>query len=258
MRLITTLTHAADSCGITNGELESLLRVAYVASQKVKQADRDTEEDHLMCAERTQDTFAVQVGDSRKVPQVYSPLHIAEETVLGPTALTRLLAVLAQRGVLNSLQTLKKAPKGLSTATSLDQVQMITHPDVIRKFLLIAIRRVEACTESGRKVAESNPYYARMHFMSSAELAAALVLFDRYTRGKYAEEVKGARKQLVVALGNASEMAIRTGHGQIALSLALGAMTSAENIPDTEGLNEAITAKNMRRVDQARAMRRQE
>src|SRR5258708_3740701 len=55
LRLITTLTHAADSCGITNAELESLLRVAYVASQKVKQADNETEEDHLMHVERTQD-----------------------------------------------------------------------------------------------------------------------------------------------------------------------------------------------------------
>ncbi|OAX38729.1 hypothetical protein K503DRAFT_792343 [Rhizopogon vinicolor AM-OR11-026] len=257
LRLITTLTHAADSCGITNAELESLLRVAYVASQKIKQADKETEEDHLMHVERTQDMFGVQVGDSRIAPQVDSPLQIAEETVMGPTALARLFAMLGQRGVLDSIQTLKKAPSGLSTATSLDQVQMITHPGVIRKFLLIAIRRVESRTESGRKVAQSNPCYARMHFMSSAELGAALVSFDRYTRGKYAEEVKGVRKQLVVALGNASEMATRTGQSQTALSLALGAITSAESIPDTEGLDEAITAKNMRRADQARATLRQ-
>jgi hypothetical protein len=96
-----------------------------------------------------------------------------------------------------------------------------------------------------------------MQFMSSAELGAALVSFDRYTHGKYVEKVRGVRKQLVVALGNASEMAIRTGQGQIALSLALGAITSAQNIPDTEGLDEAITAKNMRRADQARETLRQ-
>jgi hypothetical protein len=257
LRLIATLTHAADSCGITNVELESLLRVAYAASQKIKQADSENEEDHLMYAERTQDMFALQVGDSHAALQVDSPLQIAEEVVMGPTALARLLAVLAQRGVLDSIQTAKKAPNGLSTATSLDQVQMITHPEIMRKFLLIAFRRVESRTESGRKVAQSNPYYARMHFVSSAELAAALVSFDRYTRGKYAEEVKGVRKQLVVALGNASEMAIRTGQSQIALSFALGAITSAENIPETEGLDEAIIAKNIRRADQARAVLRQ-
>ncbi|KAG2154099.1 hypothetical protein DEU56DRAFT_773027 [Suillus clintonianus] len=257
LRLIATLTHAADSCGITNAELESLLRVAYVASHKVQQANSENEEDHLMYAERTQDMFALQVGDSRATPQVDSPLQIAEELVMGPTALARLLAVLAQRGILDSIQTLKKAPSGLSTATSLDQVQMITHPEIIRKFLSIAFRRVESRTESGRKVTQSNPSYSRMHFMSSAELAASLVSFDRYTHGKYAEEVKGVRKQLVVALGNASEMAIRTGQTQIALSLALGAITSAENIPETEGLDEAITAKNVRRADQARATLRQ-
>lgn len=256
MRLITTLTHAADSCGITNAELESLLRVAYAASQKIKQVDSENEEDHLMYAERTQDIFALQAGDSHAA-QVDSPLQIAEELVMGPTALARLLAVLAQRGVLDSIQALKKAPNGLSTATSLDQVQMITHPEIIRKFLLIAFRRVESRTESGRKVTQSNPFYARMHFVSSAELAASLVSFDRYTHGKYAEEVKGVRKQLVVALGNASEMAIRTGQNQIALSLALGAITSAENIPETEDLEEAITAKNIRRADQARAALRQ-
>lgn len=256
LRLIATLTHAADSCGITNAELESLLRVAYAGSQKIKQVDSENEEDHLMYAERTQDIFALQAGDSHAA-QVDSPLQIAEELVMGPTALARLLAVLAQRGVLDSIQALKKAPNGLSTATSLDQVQMITHPEIIRKFLLIAFRRVESRTESGRKVTQSNPFYARMHFVSSAELAASLVSFDRYTHGKYAEEVKGVRKQLVVALGNASEMAIRTGQNQIALSLALGAITSAENIPETEGLEEAITAKNTRRADQARAALRQ-
>lgn len=257
LRLITTLTHAADSCGITNAELESLLRVAYAASQKIKQADSENEEDHLMYAERTQDMFALQVGDSHAAPQVDSPLQIAEEVVMGPTALARLLAVLSQRGILDSIQALKKAPNGLSTATSLDQVQMITHPEIIRKFLLIAFRRVESRTESGRKVTQSNPYYARMHFVSSAELAAALISFDRYTRGKYAEEVMGVRKQLVVALGNASEMAIRTGQNQIALSFALGAITSAENIPETEGLDEAIIPKNIRRADQARVALRQ-
>ncbi|KAG2150685.1 uncharacterized protein EDB93DRAFT_1141501 [Suillus bovinus] len=257
LRLITTLSHAADSCGITNVELESLLRVAYVASQKIKEADPKNEEGYLMYAERTQDMFALQVCDSHAAPQVDSPLQIAEEVVMGPTALARLLAVLAQRGILDSIQALKKAPNGLSTATCLDQVQMITHPDIIRKFLLIAVRRVESRTESGRKVSQSNSCYARMHFMSSAELAASLVSFDRYTRGKYAEEVKGVRKQLVVALGNASEMAIRTGQSQIALSLALGAITSAENIPETEGLDSAITAKNVRRADQARAALRQ-
>lgn len=256
LRLIATLTHAADSCGITNAELESLLRVAYAGSQKIKQVDSENEEDYLMYAERTQDIFALQAGDSHAA-QVDSPLQIAEELVMGPTALARLLAVLAQRGVLDSIQALKKAPNGLSTATSLDQVQMITHPEIIRKFLLIAFRRVESRTESGRKVTQSNPFYARMHFVSSAELAASLVSFDRYTHGKYAEEVKGVRKQLVVALGNASEMAIRTGQNQIALSLALGAITSAENIPETEGLEEAITAKNTRRADQARAALRQ-
>ncbi|KAG1761546.1 hypothetical protein EDD22DRAFT_895524 [Suillus occidentalis] len=256
LRLITTLTHAADSCGITNAELESLLRVAYAGSQKIKQVDSENEEDHLMYAERTQDIFALQAGDSHAA-QVDSPLQIAEELVMGPTALARLLGVLAQRGVLDSIQALKKAPNGLSTATSLDQVQMITHPEIIRKFLLIAFRRVESRTESGRKVAQSNSFYARMHFVSSAELAASLVSFDRYTHGKYAEEVKGVRKQLVVALGNASEMAIRTGQNQIALSLALGAITSAESIPETEGLEEAITAKNIRRADQARAALRQ-
>lgn len=257
LRLITTLTHAVDSCGVTNAELQSLLRVAYVASQKVKQPDKGTEEDIMLHAERTQDMFAIPAGELHTAPQVDSPLQIAEECVLGPTALARLLATLAQRGVLDSIQTLKKAPSGLSTGTSLDQVQTITHPEVIQRFLSIAIRRVESRTESGRKFAQSNPRYARMQFMSSAELGAALVSFDRYTHGKYAEEVRGVRKQLVVALGNASEMAIRTGQGQIALSLALGAITSAQNIPDIEGLDEAITAKNMRRADQAREILRQ-
>jgi hypothetical protein len=257
LRLISTVTHAAESCGITNAEIESLLRMAYLASRKVKSFDEldvSEPEDRYMCLERTESIFREPVYTMSLNMQPDTHLQIAEESIIGPTALARLLTVLAQRKALDTIQGLKKVPQGLSSSTCLNHVHQITNPDVIRRFLTIALQRVRACTDEGRDRARKHDNaFAKEAFMSAAELAAALVALDSHTQGQYSKEVHGARKELVVALGNAAGMAIRDKHWQQALYFGSGALSVAENIPASEQLDASVIAKNKWRVEQARA-----
>ncbi|KIJ61424.1 hypothetical protein HYDPIDRAFT_115886 [Hydnomerulius pinastri MD-312] len=255
LRLIATLSHAAESCGVTNAEIESFLRIAYVASTKIKARPECCTETQLFThIERTLEASRAPEYASVLEINMNPPFHIAEEGVLGPTALARLLVVLAQRKAFDTIQGLKKAPNGLSSSTSLNHVQQITHPDVIRRFLTIALQRVRATAQKGRdKVGTGKLIEAQTAFKGAAELAAALVAFDTHTQGLYIKEIRGARKELVLALGNASEMALRQKHYQQALNFGHGAVTVAENIPAAEDLDPKIMAKNKRRVQQAQA-----
>ncbi|KAI6042029.1 hypothetical protein EDC04DRAFT_3059043 [Pisolithus marmoratus] len=232
LRIIINLTHAAESCGISNADIESFLHIAYTASRKVPLREEcHSNDDYLMYVERG---------------------AVNGESILGPTALARLLVVLAQRKALHGIQGLKKAPNGLSSSTCLNHVQHITNPDVIRRFLDIALERVKANTSVGRERAAKTRYdLALPAFTSSAELAAALVTFDTQTQGQYSNEVVGARRELVIALGNASEMALRQKGYLVALSFAYGAVSAAENIPAGEDLDPSIVEKNRRRIHQA-------
>ncbi|KAG1769351.1 hypothetical protein EDD22DRAFT_869015 [Suillus occidentalis] len=256
LRLVSTLSHAAESCGVTNAEIESLLRMAYIASRKVKNAselDHTKPEDRYTCTERNEEVFRRPMYTISLNMQVDAPLQIADESIMGPTALARLLVVLAQRKAFDTIQGLKKAPNGLSSSTCLNHVQQITNPDVIRRFLKIALQRVKASMDKGRERArKSNNDYAKAAFTSAAELSAALVAFDSHTQGQYSKEVLGARKELALALGNAAEMAIREKHWQQALYFGSGAVNAAENIAAGEQLDVSVIAKNKRRVEQAR------
>ncbi|KAF8838946.1 hypothetical protein BDN67DRAFT_906453 [Paxillus ammoniavirescens] len=253
LRLIATLTHAAESCGITNAELESFLHIAYMASRRIKPKEEcKTKADDLTRIERTMEIFRSPLYTVPLRIKMDAPARIADEGILGPTALARLLVVLAQRKALGTIQGLKKPPSGLSSSTSLNHVQQITHPDVIRRFISIALQRVRATANKGReRVGQAEYDFARTAFTNTAELAAALVALDTHTQGQYSEEIRGARKELVLALGNASEMALRRKQYQEALNFGHGAVTVAENIAASEGLDPTIVAKNRRRVQQA-------
>ncbi|KAH7905185.1 hypothetical protein BJ138DRAFT_1165257 [Hygrophoropsis aurantiaca] len=255
LRLITTVSHTAES--MSNAQIESLLWIAHDASRKIGTAnDCHTEGDLYTLIERSEEVFRSPMYTVSSNTTVEAPALIAEESVLGPTALARLLVVLAQRNRLGKIQALKKATDGLSTSTSLNQVQQVTNPDTIKRFLKIALQRVKARADKGRKRArnESDADFARAAYTSAAELAAALIAFDRHTQAQYAQDVKGARKELVLALGNASEMALRSKRYHKAVSFGMGALTIAEDIPAAEGLDSSVVSKNKRRVDEARAV----
>ncbi|KAH7925032.1 hypothetical protein BV22DRAFT_1089743 [Leucogyrophana mollusca] len=251
LRLIANISHVAES--LSNAQIESFLWIAYEASRKVKNINEcHNESDMFSVIERSEEVFRSPMYTVSSNTTVDAPEQIAEERVLGPTALARLLAVLAQRNRLGKLQSLKKPTDGLSPSTSLDQVQQIIHPDAIKRFLKIALQRVKARMETGRKRDDTD--HARAAYTSAAELAAALVALDTFTQGQYNGEVKGARKELVLALGSASEMALRSKKFHKALSFAMGAVTIADGIPTSEGLDSSVVSRNKQRVNQARAV----
>ena len=254
LRIISTLTHVADSCGITNAEIESLLRIAYTACRRIcPEKECRSSAERLLHAERT-------IGDS----QLHLSAHrgdsgpiilftIGYESILGPIALTRLLVVLAQRNVLDGIQCLKKHPKALSSYTSLHHVQQITHPLTIQRFLTIAMERVvEGILKGHSRFSESMYEPARGAFTTSAELAAALVAFDIHTKGQYSNYICGARRELVIALSNASAVALMKKDYMEVQSFAFGALSAAENVPATEGLDPSIAEKCRMRIKQAR------
>ncbi|KAH7882385.1 hypothetical protein F5I97DRAFT_1909836 [Phlebopus sp. FC_14] len=257
LRLIATLTHAAESCGVTNAELESLLHIAYKASRKIITPQNKSPDvlEQMTFAERTVWVLRSPLYTVSLNMNINAPEQIADEHVLGPTALMRLLVVLAQRKALDTIQGLKRAPNGLSSSTSLAHLQQITHPDVIRRCLTIALERVRVTADKGRQQArQSDPDCdsARASFVQAAELAAAMVTFDSHTQGQYRSEIKGARKELVLALGNASEMAWRRELYQQALNFGHGAVTVTEQMQAAgEQLDREIMAKNKRRVQKA-------
>ena len=179
--------------------------------------------------------------------------YVGGESALGPVALARLLVVLAQRKTLDTIQELKIPPKGLSSYTSLHHVQQTTHPVVIQRFLTIALQRVRGCTEKGRsqfiKRQEGN---AHVSFSSSAELAAVLVAFDTHTKEQYSNHIRGARKELVIALSNASATALRRKRYLGTQNFAFGAIGVVENIPASQGLDQNIVEKCRLRIQEAR------
>ncbi|EIW77050.1 hypothetical protein CONPUDRAFT_168076 [Coniophora puteana RWD-64-598 SS2] len=259
LRLITTLTHAADVCGITNAQIESFLHVAYQGCRKVKRPEE--------CFYPQESYLAIENNvDNNRFP-VWTALpgvtvtaetsSMAPENIIGPTALIRLLVVLAQRKALDGIQTLRKPPNGLSPTTSLVHVQQITNPSVIRRLIKISQARLHARMDTGRNDVASKKtgwdwHMACAAFTTAAELAAALIALDTHTGGVYARQIRGARKQLVIALGNASQMALNLGRYNQALHFAWGAVTAAENIAPEEGLDPEIVEKNKRRVDYAK------
>ena len=252
LRLISTLTHAAESCGVTNAEIESLLRIAYTASRRIRrQEECKTRVDYLSHVELSVGSDGVTAATQpTQGPKVL--FKIGSECVLGPTALARLLVVLAQRKALEIIQGLKKPPNGLSSYTSLHHVQQITHPAVIQRFLTIALERVFASTENGRNHFTQRRYGpAQISFTCSAELAAALLAFDAHTEGHYSNQVRGARKELVIALSNASAAALSQKEYLEAECFGLGAITAAEKFPASEGLDPGVVEKCKRRVKEA-------
>jgi len=89
--------------------------------------------------------------------------------------------------------------------------------------------------------------------MSVAELADTLVALDTHTSGTYTAKIRGARRQITIALGNAAQIALSLRHYQRLYSLAMAAVDAAENIPEEEGLESDMSEKNKRRLHLAGA-----
>ncbi|EIW74501.1 hypothetical protein CONPUDRAFT_170189 [Coniophora puteana RWD-64-598 SS2] len=258
LRLMATVTYFAEPCGVTNTHIESFLHLAYVGSHnlRVRLDDCHTREETMTALEHGVELLQFSSAISGSASGQDVPYAVAPAFTMAPTTLVGLLVVLAQRKTLNGVQTLRKAPSGLSPSTSLDHIQQITHPDIIRRIIKISHQRLHARMIAGNYRAKEpsdtkDTLTACVVFVSIAELAAALVALDMHTEGRYASDIRPARKVLVLSLGGASRMAFGVGNYLQALHFGRGAVKAAEGIPDEEGLDLGAIRSIKLLIDQA-------
>lgn len=234
-------------------DLLSLLRVAYLASQKVKAAAGGTVQETCEYAEANQEIWRVPMWSLETQPEILDGVaQVAPGIMTGPTALIRLLIPLAKRGIIEESQTWTSLPPGTQQGTSLTQVKQILSPAVISHVLPFALKRVTAHRERGNTLSNySKTNYARASYLASAELASYLVEFNKASEDKWADKVQGAQKELVLSLSSAAEMSLRKKEYKIARGFAWAANEIARNAPNNEGIQPETLAKNERRIDTA-------
>lgn len=91
---------------------------------------------------------------------------------------------------------------------------------------------------------------ARERFNPGAELNYCLLALDAACGGQWTENIAGARKELVLCLGNAAEMSIRLRQHEAALVLAVAADAAAKEAAAGE-IEAATLEKNKRRIETA-------
>ena len=123
----------------------------------------------------------------------------------------------------------------------------------MQKLLPIVLKRLAARRDKAREQIEKRDLYtARARYRQSAELAAAVVTFDRATQGQYRAKTTGVWKELVVCLGNAAEMSNRLQDHKLGLGFAISARDAGRNAPASEEITVETVAKNERRIETAR------
>ncbi|EIW80318.1 hypothetical protein CONPUDRAFT_154356 [Coniophora puteana RWD-64-598 SS2] len=145
VQLIDILTHNAESCGISNAQIESLLHIAYQGCVKCSKALNEckTADEAVWALELDKDIYETPhlMNPSGNVP-TETPFFVPPRETIGPTAVIRLFVVLVQRKALDGIQTLLKPPNGLTSSTSLAHIQLITHPDMIRRIIKLSLTRI--------------------------------------------------------------------------------------------------------------------
>lgn len=257
LRLIANIMLYADECQLKTPDICSLLRVCYTASSAIKSLDQiDTLDENglYVWVERASEIFRSPMYTVFTQDTVDVPCIIADESVLGPLSLIRTLLVLARRGLLDEISGWTAAPSGTSSSTSLGQIKQITSPEIIRRVVALAFKRVGARREKGKeRLDEKDQDYARVAYTSAAELANTLVALNNATSRTWALQMRGVHKELVLCLGNAAEMALRLKQYKRALGYALCAVSAGVNAPQGEGLDQSTVAKNVRRLEAAKA-----
>ncbi|KAK7685473.1 hypothetical protein QCA50_011337 [Cerrena zonata] len=179
--------------------------------------------------------------------------HLPCTELIGPIALLRLLTRLAERGLIMQSQSWTQLPEGTSSSTTVQDIKQILEPTVLKKILAIAVKRISRFREYIRDRVQKGLYHtALINYIPLAELALSVLEFDRVTGGTFANATCGARKELVLCLGNAAEMAIRKGLNDDALRLAAAANFYGAGAPREEKIPVEVVEKNKRRLAEAK------
>lgn len=254
-RIIATLTRTFSNSGsIPDGDLISLLHIGHKASQHIKPFEQSlSSSDSYLYLERAVEVFRSPVHTVFTQEKVDPPEQIADESVLGPTALLGLLSLLASRGILENIPKLQTLPAGVMAGTNLTEVKDIVSYEGIRRVLLLAVRRVTTRRETGHKrFRDGELDYAGFAYSTAAELAAAVIAFNIASKGKYKDFSRGAAKELILCMGNAAEMALGLEQYAKAFLLGVGAVESEKHLTAQDTVDESVKAKNRRRIDRAR------
>lgn len=258
-RLIATLSYAARENIVAQDDLLSLLRITDAAARPLAKSLQEvsSEDEGFLYIENTFELYRKPLSAVFTQDEVEPPLQVANETYMGPTAHARLLTILAERKLLDNISKFSTVPKSISSRMTLSQFKRICAPEAIRKFLNLAKQRVAARREEGhtrfRQKRELD--YACTAYTTAAELAGSLIAFNLASQGLYQEEISGLRREQVLCLGNAAEMALGQGLYEPALYYALAAVNYGELLPtdsSPDGIATSITEKNRRRIARAK------
>lgn len=249
---------ATYSPNFTTGDALSLLRPTYLATKTCAPLAADatlpnSDAEFYELTERTVLTFRVPVNAAAGNIEMDAPSQVAPAAVLAPTALLRLLTLLAAHGALAQTAAWTALPPGAAPGTALAQVQQITSAAVVPKLLaLIGKRAAAQRNRAGASVSEGDYYFARFKYRVGALLAHALVEFDRACDGLWRASVRGAKKELVLGLGDVAEMSLKVHDYKAALAYALAAQEVARGAAGVEDITAEMKTRNMRRIQAAK------
>ncbi|KAF9530029.1 hypothetical protein CPB83DRAFT_197704 [Crepidotus variabilis] len=260
-RLLTTLSYLPECDKVRDEDLLSLLRISNAGFREAPNSLEESfhvEADQMFYLESSFEVFRKPLYSVFTEDDVDSPLQIASEPTMGPTAHARFLTLLAQRGVLKKISETSKVPKSAGSRFSLSTLKKIGTPAVIRSFLKASKQRViERKAVGTRRFKQGGEMdFARAAYCSAAELARSLIMFDEATQGIYSKELEGIRKEYVACLGNAAEMALGEEIFEPSLFYAVAAVSAATPLPfngSPDAVDASIREKNERRVARAEA-----
>ncbi|EIW74456.1 hypothetical protein CONPUDRAFT_78099 [Coniophora puteana RWD-64-598 SS2] len=179
------------------------------------------------------------------------------EGTMSSIALMNLLAVLARRKALAAIQFLRKPPTGLSTTTSLQQIQHITHPDIVRRAIKICSLKAESiCADGDRKLKDTDTMImmsASSSYSTGSELAAAISTLSYSIKDTYTQETIATRMLVASVLGSEAGIWSRLKSWKEAYFRALGSITAAEGISSFKVLDSETMAKLREIYDGAKA-----
>ncbi|CAL1698870.1 unnamed protein product [Somion occarium] len=255
LRLIASSTYVDT---VKDTDLLSFLRVAYLGSQKFKspaEIERSGQpSDRHVWVERNEEISRVPFWAAEIGATVDFVAFIARESVTGPIAFVRLFTKLIERGLLEQSQSWTTLPEGILPSTTLKQVKQILSPEIVKKVLSLAMKRITAYREVGRDFVqmEKNNRIAYLVYLHGAELGWDLLELNRTSGGKYTTDIRGARKELVLCLGNAAEMCIRLSKFRRALVSATAVNQVIQDASQDEGITTDLAEKNKRRLAEAK------
>lgn len=181
-------------------------------------------------------------------------LQINDELITGPTCYIRLLISLAKRGLFTKIQQWNALPQGLAIQGGLNELKRLISEMDVRHCLKLSLERLAERKAMGTKQLRENKAldHARFEYWSAAILAAALAEFDDVSNGRYHDLLAGVRKDLVLNLGNAAEMALGQEYFDRALVFASASVNIAEKLSAGDAVDAALLNKNKRRVRRAK------